>query len=49
MSLMQSVNGVESLNTTLFPLFGLSPACAAIAMVPLTSMRNYNYINLTLT
>ena len=38
-SLMQSVNGAQFLNTTsLFPLFGLSLACAAIYIVPLTGI-----------
>ena len=36
-SLMQSVNGAQFLNTT-FLLFQLSPACAAIDIVPLTSI-----------
>ena len=36
---MQSVNGAQCLNTiSLSPLFGLSPACAAIDIVPLTSI-----------
>ena len=47
-SLMQPVNGAQFFNTTfLLALFGLSPACAAINVVPLTS--HYNDINLTLT
>ena len=38
-SLMQSVNGAQFLNTTyLSPLFGLPPAFAAIVVVPLTSI-----------
>ena len=38
-SLMQSVNGAQFLNTTFFPaLFGLSPACASIDTVPITSI-----------
>ena len=45
---MQPVNGAQYLNTTfLLALFGLSPACAAINIDPLTS--HYSYINLTLT
>ena len=36
---MQSVNGAQFLNTNfLLALFGLSPACAAIDIVPLTSI-----------
>ena len=38
-SLMQSVNGTQFLNTTsLSALFGLSPSCSAIHIVPLTSV-----------
>ena len=38
---MQSVNGALFLNaTSLSPLFGLSPACAAIDIVPLKELRN---------
>ena len=38
-SLMQSVNGVQFLNTTsLSSLFGLSHTCAAIDIKPLTSI-----------
>ena len=38
-SLMQSVNGAQFLNTTsLLLLFALSPACAATVIVPLTSI-----------
>ena len=38
-SLMQLVNGADFLNTTsLFSLFGLSSACAAIDIVSLTSV-----------
>ena len=37
-SLMQSVNGAQFLNTAfLLALFGLPSACAAIGIVPLTS------------
>ena len=37
--LMQSVNGAQFLNAnSLFPLFGLSPACASIDRVPLKSI-----------
>ena len=36
---MQSVHGAQlSNNTSLFSLFGLSPACAVIDLVPLTSI-----------
>ena len=38
-SLLQSVNGAQFLNTIfLLILFGLSPACAAIDIVPLASI-----------
>ena len=38
-SLMQSVNGAQYFNTTfLLATFGLFPACAAIDIVPLTSI-----------
>ena len=48
---MQSVNGAHFLNTSsLSPLFGLSPTCAAIDIVALVSIYNhYNHINLNLT
>ena len=36
-SLMQSVNGANT--NSISPLFGLSPACAAIAIIPLTSIH----------
>ena len=37
--LMQSVNGAQYFNTTfLLATFGLFPACAAIDIVPLTSI-----------
>ena len=38
-SLMPSVDGAQFLNTTsFFPLFELSPTCAAIYVIPLTSI-----------
>ena len=37
-SLMQSVNGAQSLNTTLLLLFVLPPACGATIIVPLTNI-----------
>ena len=50
-SLMQSVNGVEYLNTaSLSPLLALYLGGAAIDIAPITSIyASHNQINLTLT
>ena len=47
--LMQSVNGVQFLNTTCMSLFLPPVANATIVIVLLTSIHHYKHINLTLT